>query len=154
MLFDQTVTRIQATWRGHLVRRNFRVHSETDPTPPPDVPQIRARSGNRRLMAPPRTPPRGNSEKFTPKEVLPQSTKIVEKVPFSKAFDLDIVVDGAVGLPMTTTVVRLQAELHMPTKEILEVKSQYSYSDLTSEFTSPQFPLRMQWKGKDQLRLF
>lgn len=160
------ITLIQKTFRGYLARRlrARKIHitdgATADSLASNDM-QLEdihnsssaesvAKGSNpmpRRLMAPPRTPPRGNSQKFAPQEILPQSVKKVEKVPFNKSFDLDIVVDGAMGLPLTTTMVRLRLELHMPTKEILELKSPFAYSELHSDYTNPQFSLRMQWPG-------
>lgn len=146
------ITIIQKTWRGFLARRRARVHAEQlviEGEGDGKVGSYSRQSSqqSRKLKVPPRTPPRGNSTKFEPKDVLPQSTKVVEKIPFNKTTDLDISIDGAIGLPLTATLVRIRVELHMPTKEILDIKSPYVYSDFLSEHTSPQFALRMQWKG-------
>ncbi len=151
------ITLIQKNWRGFLARRKTRIHAEhlhvedaedTTSIPPPVESYVHQQSSSRKLKVPPRTPPRGNSSKFEPKDVLPQSTKATEKIPFTKSYDLDVAIDGAIGLPLTTTLARIRVELHMPTKEILEIKSPYAYSDYLSEHTSPQFALKMNWKGK------
>lgn len=146
------ITLIQKTWRGFLARRRARVHAEQQNQPKSqdeaDAPVgTYSRSQSRKLKHPPRTPPRGNSSKFEPKDVLPQSTKATEKLPFTKNTDLEVIIDGAIGLPLTSTLTRIRVELHMPTKEILDIKSPYVYSDFLSEHTSPQFALKMNWKG-------
>jgi hypothetical protein len=147
------ITLIQKTWRGFLARRRTRVHVDPETGKPEDDEIVstsfsRQHSQSRKLKHPPRTPPRGNSTKFEPKDVLPQSTKVSEKIPFLKSTDLEVVIDGAIGLPLTTTLARIRVELHMPTKEILEIKSSYAYSDYLSEHTSPQFACRMNWRGR------
>lgn len=147
------ITLIQKTWRGALARRRARVHAEqqtgtTKSQDEADAPVgTYSRGQSRKLKHPPRTPPRGNSSKFEPKDVLPQSTKAAEKLPFTKNTDLEVVIDGAIGLPLTSTLTRIRVELHMPTKEILDIKSPYVYSDFLSEHSSPQFALKMNWKG-------
>lgn len=156
------VTVIQSHWRGYLTRKStkpartvIQVAATTAPASMnegPPIITISTDSSNtqskRRLMAPPLTPPRMNSEKMEPQDILPQSSKRgVEPVPFSKNRDLYFIIDGAIGLPMTTTITRVRAELHFPTKEIVSVVSPWSYAESHSEFCNPQYALKMQWKG-------
>jgi hypothetical protein len=70
-----------------------------------------------------------------------------ESIPFDKSYDLEVTIDGAVGLPLTATVSRIQAELVMPTKKSFEIKSPYGMSELTSDHVAPLFNLKMRWKG-------
>lgn len=156
------ITVIQSHWRGYLTRKSTKPTrtvvqvavttapvSSSEMGPPltilTDSPNAQSK---RRLMAPPRTPPRMNSEKMEPQDILPQSSKrTFERVPFSKNHDLYFIVDGAIGLPMTTTITRVRAELHFPTKEIVSIVSPWTYAESHSEFCNPQYALKMQWKG-------
>lgn len=95
------------------------------------------------LMRPPRTPPPKMNEC-----VLPTDSVKKEKIPFLKDYDVEIVLDEAVGLPLTTTVTRVQARLCMPTKEDTRDISTFALSDLCSDYVRPKYNFAVRWKGK------
>eukprot|EP01031_Cornospumella_fuschlensis_P030383 gene30383-36711_t len=70
------------------------------------------------------------------------------QLPFNKQYNLDIIIDGAMGLPITTTATRIHVKLHMPTRDVVAEVSPQENCDLTSDFANPLFRFRHQWKGK------
>ncbi|RYH09877.1 hypothetical protein EON65_39805 [archaeon] len=72
-------------------------------------------------------------------------------LPFNKQYNLDILIDGAVGLPITTTATRIHVKLHMPTRDVVTEVSPHEHCDLTSDYANPLFRFRHQWKGRSVL---
>lgn len=107
---------------------------------------------SRRLMHPPKTPQREKSRgiTFESHDVLPDATT-VDKLIYNRVSQLDVMIDRAAGLPLTTTITRIQAKLYNTTKECISTASSYNFSELTSDHTNPQYTLRMLWKGKPRL---
>ena len=139
---------IQKRWRGYKTRSKVYAEISEDPTKTPETSMMR-----KRLMPPPRTPLRGNSEGISNKqevaEILPtEGTRTnTEKIPFDQNYDVVILIDGLAGLPLITTATRIQTTLYMPTKQQVTDSYFSSISDLQSEFTNPHYSIRIRWRG-------
>lgn len=77
-----------------------------------------------------------------------QPHRLSAQLPFNNAYDIDIIVDALLGLPITTTATRIVVKLVMPTKESVGGEAAHEQCDLTSEASCPFFRFRHQWRGK------
>lgn len=150
-MVDPRIIKIQSHWRGYMTRA--RVYADLDETRTPETSLML----RKRLMPPPRAPIRTNSsEQSSSKkpeivtEILPTEVPRVhvEKIAFDKSYEVVVMIDGALGLPLTTTATRIHATLFMPTKQQVQESSSTSFCDLQSEYTNPHFSIRVRWKGR------
>eukprot|EP01040_Poterioochromonas_malhamensis_P003574 gene3574-3820_t len=173
---NHLATTIQSRWRGYVTRSRNKIYVDSPPNghdkdkvrsvgsgeipifrntgklenvpelvSPPSEGSLQTSSAKSRgrLLEPPRTPPPKMNEC-----VLPTDSTKKEKVPYARDYDVEIIIDEAMGLPLTTTVTRVHARLHMPTKEDQRDCSTFAYSDLTSDYTNPRFGFAVKWRGK------
>ncbi len=141
------IIKIQSRWRGYKARA--KIYAEI----PEDAQTPETSLRRKRLMPPPRTPIRGNSENISGKleatQILPTEVpKVHEKLPFDKNYEIVVLIDGITGLPLTSTATRISCVLYMPTKQQIGESFVSSVSDMQSEFTNPHFAIRVRWKGE------
>lgn len=86
-----------------------------------------------------------NESNNNPTTAQPKHASV--QLPFNKQYNLDIIIDGAVGLPITTTATRIHVKMHMPTRDVVADISPHEHCDLMSDYANPFFRFRHQWKG-------
>lgn len=151
-------TIIQKTWRGHNTRKIYAapVEEQTSnveekrPVPeeksksklPPPIPPVPL------ISIPPKDEADAYSEDTSSlAQNVIKPKRLSSQLAYSKQYNIDVIVDGIVGLPIVATATRLQVKLMMPMKEVVG-ESNYEYCDITSDSSCPLFRLRHQWKGK------
>jgi hypothetical protein len=71
----------------------------------------------------------------------------MERIPFDKDQEIVVFIDGASGLPPTTTATRLHTSLYLPSKQKVHESVSYAYCDLESDHLHPSFATKIRWKG-------
>lgn len=83
------------------------------------------------------------------KEVIVESKKInaIQRLPFEHISAIQFCVDGAIGLPLSTTATRVTARLLDHDKRQIGEPSASSISQPDSEAYAPVFDLHAGWRG-------
>lgn len=114
----------------------------SEPSGTPVETHIRGTNG--RLLQPPKTPPK-IAECVLPSD---EHMNLTDRIPFDKEYAVDLSIEEAVGLPLTASYTRIQAKLHMPTRNDVRDTSNFCYADVLSEYTSPKFTFTTRFRGK------